>query len=334
VDGSFDGVAMVTVDAAYFVSGYEPSKLGARGVLGVVGTDGVFRARRTGESIFAGDRVDYRSVVTATGDADTSAMSSINAWDGVRRYTSARQLYDFPLAVIVGLSEDEQLAPAYRRIRLYLWLAAAGNVVLVLVIAALGRLSWRLAESQRRESVANIAHAERVEYLAYHDKLTALANRSLFSRLLDQSIHQARRYERKFALLFLDLDRFKQINDTLGHEAGDQVLQEVARKLRTCLRDSDTVARLGGDEFVVLLPELAEVKFAATVAQKILSAVARPFRLVGNEFSVTVSIGISTFPDDGQDEQTLMKNADIAMYQAKAEGKNNFQFYSEKVGAC
>src|SRR6202011_3925169 len=155
----------------------------------------------------------------------------------------------------------------------------------------------------------------------------------MFSKLLGHSISEAHRYERRLAVAFLDLDRFKQINDTLGHEAGDQLLQQVAGRLKGCVRDSDTVARLGGDEFVVLLPELADEKYASIVAQKILAAAARPFTLMGQEFRVTASIGISTYPQDGQDEQTLTKNADIAMYQAKAEGKNNFQFYSEKLNS-
>ena len=251
----------------------------------------------------------------------------------MRRYTSARQLYEFPLAVIVGLSADEQLAATRRSLHTYLWRAAAGSLVLILIAIVLGRLSRQLALSRQRAVEEQIAHAARVEYLAYHDGLTALPNRSLFSKLLGQSISQAHRYDRQLAVLFLDLDRFKQINDTLGHEAGDQLLQEVATRLKACLRDSDTVARLGGDEFVVLLPELDVEKYAATVAQKILSAVARPFVLLGQEFRVTASIGISTYPQDGLDEQTLTKNADIAMYQAKEEGKNNFQFYSEKLNA-
>jgi len=145
---------------------------------------------------------------------------------------------------------------------------------------------------------------------------------------LNQAISEARRYERSLAVAFLDLDRFKQINDSLGHEAGDQLLQEVAVRLRGCVRDSDTVARLGGDEFVVLLPELGRREDAARVAEKILAVVARPFTLMGQEFRVTVSIGISSYPEDGRDEQTLTKNADIAMYQAKEGGKNNFQFYA------
>jgi diguanylate cyclase (GGDEF)-like protein len=133
------------------------------------------------------------------------------------------------------------------------------------------------------------------------------------------------------AILFLDLDHFKQINDTLGHEAGDQLLQEVAQRLLEGLRESDTVSRLGGDEFVVLLPELEEVQFAGVVAEKILKTIAKPFILMEQEFRVTTSIGISIYPKDGLDEETLKKHADIAMYQAKGEGKNNYHFYSEQL---
>jgi diguanylate cyclase (GGDEF)-like protein len=332
--GEFDGIAMVSVDAAYFVSGYEETKLGVHGVLGLLGVDGVFRVRRSGEAVFAGDPVDYESVLAAAEQADGEpAKVFVNSWDGVRRYTSARELYDFPLAVIVGLSEGEQLAAARANIRSYVQRAIAASVLVVLLSALLGRMSWQLAQSRKRESDARIAHAERVEYLAYHDGLTGLPNRSLFSRLLAQSIAQAHRHTRQMAVAFLDLDRFKQINDTLGHEAGDELLKEVGRRLASCVRDSDTVARLGGDEFVVLLPELTEDHYAATVARKILAAVAHPFVLIGQEFRVTASIGICIYPQDGLDEQTLTKHADIAMYQAKGEGKNNFQFYSEKLNA-
>lgn len=333
-DGSFSGIVMVSVDAAYFVSGYEASKLGEHGVLGILGTDGVFRVRRSGETVSAGDMTDFTAMAAHTqGEGSGKAALTTNAWDGVRRYTSAHLLYDLPLAVIVGLSADEQLAAMRRDKRTYLWRASAGSVLLILVVGVLGRMSQQLALSRQRAAEELIAHAEHVEYLAYHDGLTGLPNRSLFSKLLSQSIHQAHRHNRQLAVLFLDLDHFKHINDTLGHDAGDQLLQEVANRLKTCLRDSDTVARLGGDEFVVLLPELDEPKYVSTVAQKILSAVARAFILMGEEFRVTASIGIGTYPQDGLDEQTLTKNADIAMYQAKEEGKNNFQFYSEKLNA-
>ena len=330
-NGAFSGIARVEVDAAYFVSSYDDSKLGDRGVLGLLGTDGIFRVRRTGESVLAGDAVDYATLAPNT--EDTQARLSTNAWDGVRRYTSVRQLYDFPLAVIVGLSAEERLAAVNRQAQAYLWRAAAGSLLLVLLAGLLSRMNWQLAQSRLRAAEDKVAYAERVEYLAYHDGLTALPNRSLFSKLLSQNISEARRYHRQLAVLFLDLDRFKHINDTLGHHAGDHLLQEVAGRLTACLRASDIVARLGGDEFVVLLPELSEAKYVANTAQKILSAIAKPFKLQGQEFRVTASVGISLYAQDGLDEQTLTKHADIAMYQAKQQGKNNFQFYSEKLNA-
>jgi diguanylate cyclase (GGDEF)-like protein len=332
-NGAFDGVAIVAVDADYFVSGYEPTRLGEHGVLGLLGTDGVFRVRRSGETIVSGDAIDYASAVADAQEDSTESAVTTSRWDGVQRWTNARELYGFPLAVFVGLSVNEQMAGAQRERGVTLGWAAVGSLLVVLLTGLLGRMSWQLVQGRLREGETKLAHAGRVEYLAYHDGLTGLPNRSLFSKSLSQSISEASRYERRLAVAFLDLDRFKQINDTLGHEAGDQLLKEVAIRLKGCVRDSDTVARLGGDEFVVLLPELQGEKYAAIVAQKILAAVARPFTLMGQEFRVTASVGISTYPQDGFDEQTLTKNADIAMYQAKSEGKNNFQFYSERLNA-
>jgi diguanylate cyclase (GGDEF)-like protein len=331
-NGAFEGVVIVAVDADFFVSGYEPAKLGEHGVLGLLGTDGVFRVRRSGDTVLSGGAIDYAAAV-AGADAETDAPVTVSRWDGVRRWTNARELYGFPIAVLVGLSVDEQMAAAHSQMRVTLSWAAVGSLLVVILTGLLGRMSWQLVQGRVREGDAKLKHAQRVEYLAYHDGLTGLPNRSMFSKVLNQSINEAQRYGRKLAVAFLDLDRFKQINDTLGHEAGDQLLKEVAVRLKGCVRSSDTVARLGGDEFVVLLPELEDEKYAAIVAQKILAAVARPFGLMGQEFRVTASIGICSYPQDGLDEQTLTKNADIAMYQAKAEGKNNFQFYSKKLNA-
>jgi diguanylate cyclase (GGDEF)-like protein len=332
-DGTFDGAVIIAVDADYFVSAYDAAQFGQLGVLGLLGSDGVFRVKRTGDSVFSGEKTDYSSVVSRPDAIETEASVSTSSWDGVRRYTSARALYGFPLAVLVGLSADEQMIAAQNDQFVYLWWALFASALVVPVTALLGYMNWQLAVSRLRESESKLELAQRTEYLAYHDGLTGLPNRSMFSKLLSQSISEARRYDRHLAVAFLDLDRFKQINDTLGHEAGDQLLQEVAVRLRTCVRDSDTVARLGGDEFVLLLPALGDAKYAATVSQKILAVIAAPFTLIGHEFRITTSIGISTFPQDGLDEQTLTKNADIAMYQAKEEGKNNFQFYSERLNA-
>jgi diguanylate cyclase (GGDEF)-like protein len=332
-DGSFDGIVAIAVDASYFTSGYDSAKLGNRGVLGLVGADGVVRVRRTGDDATSGGRIDYAALIKYADVTAADPGIEANSWDGVRRWTSARNLYGFPIAVFVGLSVEEQLRATHAEILTYMWRAVLGSVLAIGLMGLLGRQSWLLAQSRARESEARIAHAERVEYMAYHDALTGLPNRSMFSRLLSQRIAESSGDDSPFAVAFLDLDRFKQINDTLGHEAGDQLLKEVAIRLKACVREFDTVARLGGDEFVVLLSHTGDGSYATTVAQRILALTAKPFSLIGQEFRVTASIGISTYPKDGRDEQTLTKNADIAMYQAKAEGKNNFQFYSQKLNA-
>jgi diguanylate cyclase (GGDEF)-like protein len=172
---------------------------------------------------------------------------------------------------------------------------------------------------------------DRIRHLANYDELTGLSNRTMFNQCLSHALAQARRNGQPLAILFLDLDRFKNINDTLGHGAGDSVLREVAERLRGCLRESDTIGRLGGDEFVVLLEAMPQPTHGAVVAQKLLAAVARPFTIDGQDFHLTASIGISTYPADSEDLQSLLKNADIAMYRAKEQGKNNYQFYSAQM---
>lgn len=172
---------------------------------------------------------------------------------------------------------------------------------------------------------------EKIQYLATHDTLTGLANRTMFTQLLDHAIEAARRHKRQLAVLFFDLDRFKIINDTLGHEAGDKLLQEIAARLRKRLRAVDIIARLGGDEFVILIEEINNIQQIATVARTVLSLVMKPVTIMAQECRVTASIGISIYPKDGEDEQSLLKNADIAMYFAKEEGKNNYQFYSSTI---
>ena len=153
----------------------------------------------------------------------------------------------------------------------------------------------------------------------------------MFNQRLTQALARAQRFSKMAAVLFIDLDRFKVINDTLGHDAGDRLLKQLAERLRECMREADTVGRQGGDEFVVLIEDVADPAQVADVGQKILDTVARPFLINGQEFHVTASIGISIYPDDGHDQQALLKNADIAMYRAKEQGKNNQQFYSVQM---
>lgn len=172
------------------------------------------------------------------------------------------------------------------------------------------------------------ASEERIRYLAHYDGLTSLPNRFLFKDYLDNALRNAQRYGRRFAVLFLDLDRFKEINDTMGHEAGDHVLREVSKRMRACLRETDKIARMGGDEFYVLIEDLDDSRHAADIAQKLLSAASLPIMAEGQECRISVSIGIGIYPEDGISGPALIKNADNAMYRAKERGRNAFQFFS------
>ena len=172
-------------------------------------------------------------------------------------------------------------------------------------------------------------HAEqRIRRLAHYDELTGLPNRVLCGQQLDKALLHARRHARQVGVLFLDLDRFKNINDTFGHDAGDAVLREVALRFLDCLRTSDLIARVGGDEFIVLVDGYDDTRELADIAQELLRAASRPFDIASQECQLGASIGIATFPQDGHTAQTLLKNADIAMYRAKEIGKNNYQYYS------
>lgn len=169
---------------------------------------------------------------------------------------------------------------------------------------------------------------EKTQFMATHDVLTGLPNRFMFSNLLVHTIETAKRYSHRFAVFFLDLDRFKAINDALGHQAGDKLLVDTTQRLLSTLRSSDVLARISGDEFVILLPEISDEESAASVARKLIAAVSEPMMLNGQRCQVTASIGIGLYPEHGDDEQTLMKNADFAMYVAKEAGKNNYQFFN------
>src|SRR6202167_2197733 len=174
---------------------------------------------------------------------------------------------------------------------------------------------------------------DRVQYLAYYDALTGLPNRTLLQDRLTKALAGARRYKHKVALLFLDLDRFKDINDSLGHSVGDLLLQEVAERLKRWGREQDTVARLGGDEFLIMLTDAKDVPDAAVAAERLMDAMTTEFVVQGHPLNIGCSIGISIFPEHGADAETLIKNADAAMYSVKENGRNNFRFFTEEMNA-
>lgn len=170
-----------------------------------------------------------------------------------------------------------------------------------------------------------------LSHMAEHDLLTNLPNRALLADRLVQSILLAKRHGSKLALMFLDIDHFKRINDSMGHAIGDQVLQSVAKRLQSSVRISDTVSRHGGDEFVILLPEIGDVPSVAHFAEKLIQSVGMPHFISGQELCVTLSIGVSIYPDDGVEAEVLMRNADISMYKAKRMGRNSYEIYTQRM---
>jgi diguanylate cyclase (GGDEF)-like protein len=179
--------------------------------------------------------------------------------------------------------------------------------------------------SERKRAEDDLLH------LAHHDPLTELPNRLLFIDRLEQSISKARRMGEQIAVLFIDLDRFKKINDSLGHTVGDELLRRVAQRFQSSIRNEDTVSRLGGDEFTVIMESLHKPQHATVTAQKLIEAMEEPFVIQGHEFFITTSIGISLYPQDGAIAEELLRNADSAMYRAKDEGRNTFQFYTSDM---
>jgi diguanylate cyclase (GGDEF)-like protein/PAS domain S-box-containing protein len=182
--------------------------------------------------------------------------------------------------------------------------------------------------------ISNIKQSQQqLEYLANYDALTGLGNRNLFLTQLKVGIERAARHRRGLALIFIDLDNFKVINDTLGHDVGDQLLSEVARRLKACVRQEDIVCRLGGDEFTVYVEDFADPQLLVSTAQRLVQAVSEPYQITGHDIFVTASIGISTYPNDGATISELVKNADVAMYKVKEQGRNGFQFFREDMNA-
>jgi len=186
-----------------------------------------------------------------------------------------------------------------------------------------GRAVFTVDVTERREE------ERRVAYQAHYDQLTGLPNRTLFGEVVEQALARARRQTQIIALLFVDLDGFKEVNDTWGHAVGDGVLQEVARCLRQSIRASDSVARLAGDEFAIVLPDIGASAHAADVARKILDVLSHGCVVEGRQLALTASIGISLYPFAGHTLDTLLKSADRAMYGAKRRGKNTFAFFTE-----
>ena len=200
---------------------------------------------------------------------------------------------------------------------------------LIQSMVGLGMIACLLEDEREAAELANVE----IEHLAYHDALTGLPNRPLFIDRLIVALAQAIRANQKLAVFFLDVDRFKDINDSLGHSTGDALLKAVAERIRRCVREGDTVARFGGDEFTLLIPRIDNIEDAAKIAHKIIETLRIPFLIAERELFVTTSIGIAISPSDGRDPETLVRNADAAMYRAKDQGRDSYQLYAPAMNA-
>ncbi len=235
---------------------------------------------------------------------------------------------DANLGMIVKMDQVEMYQPVHtlfeRTLLLLFIIITVGIILLRWQVAPLvSKLINEISERKRAE--------ERLNYMAHYDELTGLPNRILFNHRLKQAMMEAAARERLVALMFVDLDRFKTINDTLGYEIGDVLLKAVAERLKDCLRRGDTVARLSGDEFALVFADMAHIDDASRLAQKILDSFTTPFRIGERDLFITSSIGITLYPFDQDDANTLLKNADAAMYRAKEQGRNNYQFYTSEM---
>jgi len=227
---------------------------------------------------------------------------------------------------------EEAATSREREIRAAKMTQAASDDQMIRLQQANAHLVTVTIEAHKLAEQVQTAKVE-LDHLARHDALTDLPNRILLQDRLGQAIELARRQGRQLAVMFMDLDRFKHINDSLGHAVGDQLLQSVAQRLVGCVRHSDTVSRQGGDEFVLLLPFIEHAEDAALSAQKLLAALALSHQIDQHELHIGASIGISIYPDDGRDAETLTKNADTAMYHAKENGRNNYKFFEQSMNA-
>jgi diguanylate cyclase (GGDEF)-like protein len=249
-----------------------------------------------------------------------AALRAISTETSRRNLESAYELFDQ-----IKAKQGELLIERTRQLqessRFSLATQNVATVVGLLFLGLIYHLVYREMTMRRQTE-------EKLRIVATHDPLTALPNRTLLHERLSHALAKAQRHDRQLAALFIGLDRFKSINDTLGHEAGDALLQDAARRLYDCLRETDTMARQGGDEFVVLMDELSDREPISRVSQRILDAVARPFTLYGRDLHISASIGISVYPDDGR---TLLRNADVAMHRAKEKGGNSVQYYSAQL---
>ena len=343
--GSLQGFFAAILDLGYFLKTYEEVSVDGASRIEIINTAGLQLAELAGGILSGGSNYAGQEYATflLTGKGD-GHIHALRPGDAAQHVGVQRRLAHYPLAVVV--SRDQQvllgkLWPAHRQYYLQAILISLLVVVLsggLIAMAHRRRFLYEQLLYSEREKSGLIQQLEqeksRAYQLASHDYLTGIPNRMLFYELAATELSRARRSRNLYALFFLDLDKFKLINDTLGHAVGDALLQEVARRLRAAVREYDLVARLGGDEFVVLVSEIRSEEVVAEIADKLVETLRAPYSdLLGCDVETAPSIGIALYPRDGQSITTLMTNADSAMYTAKSAGSGLYRFYDASLNA-
>lgn len=337
------GVLVVQLDMGYFLRFYRDIELGSSGTLLVLDSRGKVLVEARPQGLMMQTTVQRLSL-TMTDGLDSGALRGEPFEDGRTFLSAFRRPAGEPFVVVISRDIQDILDSHPRTQPRFLWIMGLFSV-LVLAVA------WGVSQSMRKreQDVAKFVRADREKsqliaeieeekrrafVLASHDHLTGLHNRRMFNELLDSHLYQANRNRQHYALMFLDLDRFKSINDNLGHHVGDLLLQEVAARLRASLRESDVLARLGGDEFAILLTSLDRIEDCTGIADKLVEAICQPYPdLDGNTVQISPSVGIAAYPRDGADGITLFRNADAAMYRSKELGRGKYTFYDPALNA-
>jgi len=334
-------VPLVAVAYAFGMIALKPALITV--VLMALANAGIYLVLRTGLNLrFADPSLTWHQLFVANavlmyavysfdeGRAIVLNLSMIILTFGVFRF-STREFVSTAMQILAGYALVINLLMYYKphTVNVYVeWFQWVGLAALLPLFALIGGRISRLRERLRASNEELRSALGSIRQMATHDGLTHLPNRVLFNEELQRALARAERHHRPLALFFMDLDRFKNINDSLGHQFGDRVLQEAAGRLTGCMRESDIVARYSGDEFVLLVEEVEDQATLTDIARKLLAAIANLDSIDGQEINVSVSIGICTYPSEGQDAKALLAGADIAMYRAKEQGRNNFCFYS------
>ena len=329
-DGSFAGIVNVILNLDYFQQFYRTLNLGTLGVVAMYDKEYHLAARYPPNEAMMGKAVPI-GVKSYINRGEKFGVYHVKTpLDGVERQIGFRQVKDLPLFVFAGIGDDNYLARWHRHI----WQYSIGVLIFSLVMITFILRQRRAEEALRNSDIKNKSAEEEIKNLAYFDTLTRLPNRRLLQDRIQQALASSERSGKIGALLFIDLDNFKTLNDTLGHDIGDLLLIQVAQRLESCIRKCDTVARLGGDEFVVMLEDLSEhnreaVNQTEAIGEKILILLNLPYQLASYEHHSTPSIGATLFKSREQGIEDLLKQADIAMYQAKKAGRNTLRFFDQ-----